>query len=240
VAAANWKRFFVMPDTHGQFVHEGHLAACMAHCEDYKPHIRVHLGDFLDCTCMRANADGHDQGVSLSEDVTAAKRMLEAFRPHVVLFGNHESRISRWLDSPVTAKRELAQMCMDDITGFIGKLGGRWLPYHAKKGVYMLGDTAVVHGYGFSMHAEYVHAMTYGNCIMGHVHRIGQATGRRLGGPVCRSIGWLGDDEALTYMDGKMGVMRHEPGWYYGRVNERTGSVVGWQARYIDDEWHTA
>jgi len=237
-----WKRFLVVPDTHGQFIHQKNAAKCIEFKKDFKPHKTIHLGDFIDATCLRHGASEAEQGVSFGDDWIAAKRFLEELRPNVVLMGNHERRLWKLIDSPRALVSEYAQHLVDDIISFMIKgLKAEWLPYHARDGVYEIttgkGRLAAMHGYHANMHACHKHAQVYGNCIIGHIHRIEMSTAARDDGAICHSPGWLGDIKHMDYIGDKTGQFRWGNGWIWGYYNERTGAWKVNQAEDKDGAW---
>ena len=237
MASANWKRFFAVTCSHGSFAHEGHCAAALAHKEAWAPHTTLHLGDAWDCTCLRGGADPADQSINLGDDITAGKRFLEALRPDVFCMGNHEARLWRVAKQQRGVIGQLAEAGIADITGFLGRIGASWLPYHVKRGVYELGNTKFLHGYAIGIGAVRKHAQLYGRCVFGHLHRVEEAPAQGYDSPLAATIGWLGDPEQLDYSDTKPTIMSWEPSWCYGYYNERTGATVWWLARYVDGEW---
>ena len=155
-------------DSHGDMADPAAVARAREFCGDYKPELRIHLGDCWDLRAMRAGATDDDQNIDdLNDDIEAGCELLSWYEPTHFLHGNHEHRIAKMLGSYGRAAI-VAQYVHEKILVALG--GAQCTPYCKRNGAVRLYDTTLVHGYGHGQYAPKEHAATYGKCLMGHIH----------------------------------------------------------------------
>lgn len=190
--------------------------------DDFKPQVRVHLGDNWNFDALRTGASDKDKAADLSDDIEAGHEFLERFfdggQTNVFLRGNHDERLWRLLDHPCSAlSRALAKDLTRDVTKKTQALKARMLPYDAKRGVYKLGRLSCVHGYAHGLTAARVHARVYGECVFGHVHRFDASGEASTESRFARSIGCLARHD-MAYCSDKTHRLGWHHGWAYGIV----------------------
>lgn len=219
-------------DTHGDQLDANAAQSFKDFMGWWKPTIRIHGGDLWDFRWLRRSASDDEKAEDVAADFEAGLEFARWFRPTVFLWGNHDDRLRRLADSSVGAQRQLAGQWLDRIA--VSMKDTEQFPYCKRKGVYRLGDTAFVHGYGHGVYAVRQHALTYGNVVLGHIHAIDAA---RVVGTEDRygySSGCLCSLD-MDYTRPNMGTLRHAHGWVYGIVVN--GRTVVWQARKVGSVW---
>jgi hypothetical protein len=220
----DFKTWAIAADPHGDQIEPKVAIKFFDWLDDYKPQIRINLGDNWNFDALRTGASDADRAVSLSEDIEAGMNFNELFfsggEKNIFLRGNHDERLWKLLHDPCSG---LARSFATDLTRRIGKelrlMNVRMLPYDADKGVYALGKLKCLHGYAHGMHAAREHARVYGqHSVFGHVHRFDYASLPSHGGPrTSRSIGCLAKTR-LSYCANKIHPLAWQQGWAYGIV----------------------
>lgn len=218
-------RFVAAGDNHGDLADPEALDALAEFCRDYKPDVRVMLGDCFDMRSLRGKADDAEHAESLKDDINAGIAFLRAFRPTVYLMGNHEHRLNVAIASTGSAiKRDYCQDILDGITSE-AKLAGckTILPYHAERGVYRLGPVAFVHGYAHGVNAVHDQGKHYadrgGALVCGHIHRLEQVNLQKHQGGAAFSAGCLCRKEDMAYASHRLASSRWGLGFAAGWVD---------------------
>lgn len=216
------KRFVVVADNHGDQVHEPTKKKFFEFIEDFKPDVRIHLGDNWDFSALRRGASDEDRASDLTDDweqgIDFLNRFFDGGEKRIFLRGNHDERIYRFAHDPCSAAlRQYAQRGCDDIAKLVKKLGVKMLPYDSQKGVYKLGSLTCIHGYHAGVGATAAHARVYGECVFGHVHAFDSTPVASLERRVARSIGCLARRD-MSYCSSQTGRLRWSNGWGYGFI----------------------
>lgn len=231
------KRFVAVGDNHGDLIHRADCDSFISFIKDYRPQIRVHLGDNWDFRNLRRGADPREEGDDIEPDLTAGFMFLEKFQPTHFLAGNHDHRLWKACEDSRGLVRQFARDGVKHITETLTKMGAEILPYHYRRGVLRIGQLGFLHGYHAGENATKQHATVYGSCLFGHLHTIDVARARRLEKAEARCVGCLADYERMTYADQRTATLRWARGWAFGIINEKTGSYLVWQAEKIDNKW---
>lgn len=239
-------RYMIVSDTHGAMCDVQACKRAIEFANDYKPSIRVHLGDFVDFPTMRRGATDDDAEVSIADDLAAAAEFFTLYRPTVVLFGNHDQRLIRKAASlgaqveqtdklrkrvGVKAKDPASfglETAVDRIEAMLR--GVRTMPYSARDGV--VGDVIpgwnLLHGYASGIHAVYKLASVYDNLICGHLHyglRIPVPKWpRRVVGMCCPCLARL----EMEWNRHQSGNLRQEHGYIFGEVGRGEPRIEAW------------
>jgi hypothetical protein len=199
----------------------------------WKPVVLGHLGDYIDTTALRAGAEGtRDEGADIDLDLKAGFDFLTWYfrrkaSVKVLTLGNHDVRPERYVDHPSAERRYLAGVLAERTQSTFKRLGLTVLPYDIKRGWFdysgaLWGENAV------RDHAEMTGRQTY----IAHLHRIEERYGRSLGSPVCRCIGWLGDEHKAGYARHRRATLAWSNGFI---LTEHNGKEThAWQIR-LDD-----
>ncbi|NBW10606.1 MAG: hypothetical protein EBR82_21535 [Caulobacteraceae bacterium] len=216
----DFKTFALVADNHGDQIHPATEKKFFRWLEDFKPNIRVHLGDNWNFDALRRGASESDKTVDLKRDIAAGKKFLSKyFAPdatNIFLRGNHDERLWKLQKDPCNAvARGYAEKIVEELEEHIAGLNAKMLPYDSEKGVYRLGKLTCVHGYAHGMGASRTHARVYGNCVFGHVHRFDACGEASLGRRYAQSIGCLARHD-MAYCADKAYRLGWHHGWAYG------------------------
>lgn len=236
-----WIPYVIVGDNHGDMIDPKARKAFLSFCDDFKPKLRVHLGDAIDLRAWRRGASSADQADSMQADYDAGIQFLRDMQADVWLLGNHDHRL--W----ITAKdgrgpmRDYANQIIDDIADITAEMGCRVIPWGVRQGVYELGKVhaggyRLVHGYKAGITATQMEARTWFRAIHAHTHTVGTFVAPTYDNSEAHGIGCICrlDHE---YSLGNEASLRQEHGWGYGHVNDRTGAVHFNHARKIGNTW---
>jgi hypothetical protein len=237
------KKFVIVADNHGDQIHRPTEKKFFEFLADFKPHVRVHLGDNWDFSAIRSGASDADRAANLEADWAEGESFLRRFfqggETNVFLRGNHDERIFRLLTDPCSGVvRDYARRGCEDIRQIAKDLKVRMLPYDSRKGVYKLGNLSCLHGYHAGMHAAAQHARIYGESVFGHVHTFDSSPVAGLTRKVSRSIGCLARHD-MSYCSSQTGKLRWAHGWAYGWVYPN-GRYQLFEAESINGQFHVA
>lgn len=238
------KRFVAVADTHGDMIDPQTEEAIYAFCADFKPTVRIHMGDAFDFRCLRRKATDEERAEGLEADWEAGERLLRRFfgggTENYFLRGNHDERLWIQEQSLSGLAREYAQAGIKRIGTLLRKAKVRkMLPYDSRLGVLKLGNLKMVHGYAAGVGAAAKMARAYGNVIFGHVHTIEVAAVDSDDGPKeARCIGACCQLD-MPYNAHKLGKLRHANGFAYGYLFDN-GDYQLFQTRKIDGHFYAA
>jgi hypothetical protein len=209
------ERFMVIADDHGLFQHRGAVSAALAFAKDYKPTVRIHLGDALNLSCLRGNADDSDLIENIEADFVAMESLASEYKPTVYLQGNHEHRLAKAMRGYNSVVRHHCGQLIDRLE--VAMRPAKCYPYGKSVGVHTYGDTKFIHGYAVGERAIKTTGQDYqSNVVMGHVHRFEARSvpcfGRNI---MAYSIGCLCELE-MPYNETHMGTFAQRQGWAYG------------------------
>jgi hypothetical protein len=138
----------------------------------------------------------------------------------------------RELDASEGCRRALAANYIGGIEE--ATVGAKHYVWCKQRGVHRYADYSFVHGYCHGVSACRKSAMTYGNVVMGHVHRKDTASVEGIPTRYGHSSGCLCKLD-MDYTRGNMGTLAHSNGWVYGvRIGDR---LTVWHAEKIGDVW---
>lgn len=206
----------------------------------WKPETTIHLGDFMDTAGWRAGArnsnDDPDHGSNFQDDYQRGMATLTELRPQVVLWGNHEARLTGLVKSSSAVVAYAAEEGVKAIEAGIKKLRAISIPYDVERGIHLMGGTAFVHGYSHGESAIRDHVEMYSRpIIMAHIHRAEIARGRSIGSPQGISVGTLANIGAMGYARTRRATLRWGHGFAYGEYC--ADACQAWLATPIKGEW---
>jgi hypothetical protein len=220
------KRWVAVGDNHGNLIHRPTAQRFFDFCKDYKPQIRIHLGDCWDFANLRRGADPREEGDDMEPDLNAGFAFLERFRPTVFLTGNHDHRLWRLQDDARGLVRQYAKDGVRSILKYLDGIGCFFVGDYDIRNVYKLGPVTFLHGFSANINAPAEHAGIYGDCVMGHLHRNEKKRAKRFGGATGTCVGGLGDFDRMTYASQRLATHMWGRGWAYGESNEKTGKTT--------------
>lgn len=222
------ERGIAIGDNHGSLGDILATKELFAFMREFKPVHRIHLGDCWDWYAIRSRANENERAGGIQADTAAGKRFLEKFQPTVFLNGNHEARLYHLFERSTGIVAEYAEACLNDVKKMICRWAGVVLPYHVRRGVYKLGDVSFVHGFSIGVNAARDHALWFGNCVMGHLHRCEVRRARRSDGATCYVAGGCYHEDDLTYAHERTTLLEWQQGAVCFEYNTKTGAMRLW------------
>lgn len=238
--------------SHGSHINWDAAKWALDFAKDFNPQIRVHLGDAFDMTPFRSGAKGtNDEAASVKEDIDAAFKFLNEYRPNVLFMGNHEDRIFRMQDHYNGVIADNCQRIVSDIMGWGVKTKCEIVQYasivdhHSWR---LFGDTLAGHGimYGDNCTRDHVELLRGMSVIHAHDHKAKMQAGRCIGAPMGYSVGTLADIPAMGYAAGRRQTAAWSGGIVFGEYGKdwsswslkilHTSEPVVWQRPYFDKE----
>ena len=105
----SYKKFLVAADNHGSLVSEEAKKKILDFAKTWKPHYRIHLGDFIDLAPLRRGASSEERADGIADDVMMGMDFLREFKPNYLTIGNHDDRLA--LHSTSGADRVIRERC---------------------------------------------------------------------------------------------------------------------------------
>ena len=218
---SQWKRWMAVGCSHGYLADPKALATVLKFEQRFKPHIRVHLGDFTDQTAFRSGAAGtRDETVSIADDLAHGLNFLEEYRPTHLLNGNHEIRLWKLADHHNEIIARAASTTIQEIRTLAEKMKCQYVEhYDITRSWIELGDAKLLHGFMYSENAIRDHAEHFGKCVIAHLHTVGEAAGRRSDGARGYCVGTLANIPSMSYALTRRATARWSHGFAYGETN---------------------
>ena len=245
-----WQTFIASADTHGDLIDRkgknSYQSYILQWIKDYKPKLRLMLGDFIDAKAIRRGASMEERSSSMREDCRSAIGFLRAFRPHKLTLGNHDQRL--WLLAQsekdgleVDYARQLAKQFENEFEA----MGTEWVEYDVKKGWIEIGPRGaksgpklMSHGYFSNMYPAKSMTMAAGtSTISGHTHAFDFWRQNNLAGDESYVSG-CGCQIAQDYNRTHARRLKHEHSFLTGSINDRTGAWIIYRVKK-DNETNT-
>jgi len=217
---SHWTKFCLITDTHGDKINTECADAFLGFCEDFKPDIRIHGGDYMDCRPLRGGASDEEKSEGMQADFDAMESFMLRYRPNRILDGNHDARLKNLAKNGSGIMREWAKDGVEKLRQLFEFLECPVQPYTVWKNPYRLGPLTFIHGFTYGMNPLPQPMAAFGNVIMGHVHYSSHVS--RFG-----YEGWTvgcGCDVNLEYNATRLTALAQTNGWISGEVNLATGS----------------
>lgn len=236
-----WTKFVFFSDNHGNMEDTSCTDALVSFMERFDPDYRIHGGDGFDIKALRKGAEGKDVNDSLEEDIRQGIEFIKRTKPNVYLFGNHEDRLFKTMESSGSGIiRDYCKEIIDYIVSTLKDVGCKVIkPYHAEDGTFQLGSVVFCHGYSANQNSVREHAIHYapngGACVIGHLHTIMQANAKRHKGVVGFCAGWLGKQRTAGYAKNHLNTSTWGNGWCYGWVKGKEWKIL--QAHKVGGQW---
>lgn len=216
-----YRKFVAIGCSHGHLSDRTALKAVLRFVDSYKPEVRIHLGDFTDQTAFRSGAKGtSDETVSIKDDLAAGLNFLREFRPTHLVNGNHEDRLWRLADHYNEIIARAAGSVVTEICDLAREMGAQHIDHYSipRRSGFEMGGYLWCHGWMYSEQAIRDHAEMLGNCVIAHLHRPGDATGRRSDNPTAYCVGWLGDVNRTDYAKARRATTAWQNGYAWGVI----------------------
>lgn len=177
-------KVIAMPDLHAPYHNEAAVKVVESFISDWRPHVRIALGDWVDGSTV----SGYARDVALYdqlEEFEICNTLIDRLLPsetypgskrksvNYYLEGNHEQRFRRFGNIPQDYRRLLDPrhwLALD-------KRRITWVPYsHFLSDILRIGDLSFIHGFAVNQYAAAKEASRFGNVVHGHTHRVMQYT----------------------------------------------------------------
>ena len=218
-----FRRIMAVGCTHGDLADLRIQNEVLAFRKEFRPEIRIELGDLIDTAAFRSGARGTpDEAKKIEPDEFAAGSWLTRFEPTVVLWGNHDWRLQKMMQSQNAILSYAAGMLWNSLQETTRKLKAKTYPYDIAKGWCEIGGTWYTHGYFFNEsavrdHAEYIG----GPVVMAHLHRALEERGRTRSNSKSFCVGMLGDPSKFEYARFRRATSRWSHGCVWGEVSDK-------------------
>jgi len=204
--------------------------------KQWKPGIRVLVGDLWDFRPIRGGASDDEKHQSMEKDFEAGGQWLDNFQPHYFIRGNHDERLWFLAESGDGVRADYAGKCILEIESTVKKMRCRMLPYHKRDGILRLGHLKILHGFASGVYASRQTALVYGSALFGHIHCIDEHAIAGLDRRVARACGCLCKLD-MDYNSRMPMTLRQAHGFAYGVIHQKTGKYFVWQAEEVNGEW---
>ena len=210
---SRFKKLIIVSDNHSYSICEKTEKYLFKVISDFKPDIRIHLGDFTSLDAWRDGASAKDRLSSVGADVDKGLEFIEAFRPDVMTFGNHDWRLWKVESEHNADKSEYARIQINKVETLLKRLGTKSFAWGVRDGVYEIAGQNMVHGYSSGLTSTAAMGRCYGRCVHGHNH-----TGDILwlgthAGGIAQSCPSMCDNNKLEYQLGQIAAFKHISGF---------------------------
>lgn len=177
---SKYKTAVVLPDIHAGYHEQGAVDLAIKIAADIKPDSIIQVGDFLDCYPISRYGKDPERatGTALQKEFDIGKGILDSLTkiaPTTILAGNHEARLTKYLQEKAPGLSGLRDLTIPKLLGIDNKNS-----FYKHGGVY-LGKLYVIHGNEVSDRGV---AYSAGTCrkaveklnmsvMHGHIHRLG-------------------------------------------------------------------
>jgi len=216
-----WKRAAFVGCSHGNHINRAVARDALHFIDEFKPHLRVHLGDAFDTAAFRAGSKGdNDESASVADDFEAGKWFLDALRPNLLFMGNHEDRLWKLAAHHNAQVSYLARHLIEHIRAIAKRSKAEVIEYGSiasPDSWRMVGDTLCGHGYMYGESCTRDHVEMLGNPVIhAHDHKAKQQAGRMVGAPMGYSVGTLAEICAMGYAKARRATTSWSGGVVYG------------------------
>ena len=172
----------VIPDMQVPYHDERSLKAVEKFMADHKWDYYINLGDFMDfdsISSFNANKMRLVEGRRLLEDYKIGNNILDRHQKivkrrnkaakFVLLEGNHEERMERYIDANPTVEGLLEV----EVALKLKERGFEWVRYYDRENYFRLGKATFIHGQYTPKYHAYKHVDNWGcNVFYGHLHDV--------------------------------------------------------------------
>jgi hypothetical protein len=222
-----WKKIVAVGCTHGRYICPDARRAFLGFLDDFRPAVRVHLGDFCDTTAFRAGAHGSaDEAEDVEPDIDGGLTFLAEMGATHVLCGNHEDRLWREAASPNAVVAYAAGKCIGALQDHARKYRyelREWEGVHQRP--FVFGGVKFLHGVMFGENATRDHAEAFGDIVHAHTHRPAFAIGRRDDSPIGICVGTLTRRREMSYAKARRATLAWGQGFVFGEYCETSASL---------------
>lgn len=238
------KRVMAVGCSHGNRANKDALAAVLLFRERFRPDEVIHLGDAYDLASLRsgslANPDDSDHADDYLDDVQEGVSFLNELRPTVFTLGNHDERAKKYLNHHNAVVRGFAEAVWERMIKPIEKHCHTFIKHNdcLDRSFYKLGGYKWGHGVLYSENFIRDSAETFGNCVVAHAHRAGQATGRTQSSPVGFCVGTLANIPSMDYAAKRRSTLAWNHGIVFGEYTDNEAQLYLHQWPQNETKWN--
>ena len=234
-----WKKLLALGCSHGVYADPTAVASVLKFRDSFKPEITIHLGDAIDCTAFMSSTVRDGSGDPIEPDVEGGLRFLRQLRPTHFLFGNHEDRLNRLINSNHEVVAYAAAQVLASIGDECDAMKCKRIPYAGNDQSLVIGNVRFMHGTVYSENATRDHAESFapwrGAVVHAHTHRAAMATGRRADSPLGFGVGTLTARGALEYAKTRRATLSWTQAFVWGYVSDTSSQLFLCQKQ--SEEW---
>lgn len=240
----SFKKFIAFGCSHGDLIDSDCESFLQKFIADFKPDLRIHLGDAWDYRALRKGIGNSDPEAfdDLEEDTTRGFLTLERLQANVLLLGNHDYRLYRIAHEhgPALA-RKAAKDGVKHLQKWAKANGCKLFPYHVDEGVFKFanGQGVCVHGYSANNNSLQEHIAYYcppkGTLIMAHLHTPQYATARKHGGADGYCVGTIAESSKMHYAAHRFATSRWGAAFTFGEY--KGNQIKTYLARRTPSGW---
>lgn len=213
---SRWKKLIIVSDNHGNCVDKVTVTKLFDVMKEFKPDIRIHLGDFLNLNAWRDGASQQEKQDSLADDIREGLEFVEEFKPNVMTLGNHDWRMYKKRMDGNADTREYAQFQIEKCENLLKKLGTKTFAWGVKQGVWEIAGQRFIHGYSAGITATATMGAKFGRCVHGHNHTGDIIWLPTYDGGFAQSCPSLCDNDIMEYQRGQPAAFKHISGFALG------------------------
>lgn len=218
-----WKRWVAVSCSHGDRIHPAARYEVLTWLHNYKPHLTMHLGDFVDTTAFLAGGNTTEDA-PIAPDLEAGIEFLREFHVGDIRHtwcGNHEDRLWRYLNDRREMVRYSAQCCIEALTKAAVNIRSSLFLYDPRSMWKRVGNTLFGHGTIFNENAARDLAEQLGeNVVFGHTHKVAIQPARSGRNVTGYNIGWLGDRNSMGYAKTRRATSAWQNAFAYGEYTD--------------------
>jgi predicted phosphodiesterase len=176
------RRILVLPDIHAPYHDAKAIGAILHYASTQHVDELVQLGDYVDADAVNGHDEGkrrtqegrrlkdeYDVANELLDQITDAVRVKNSGAKLVMLKGNHEWRVDRWVDR----HPEVEGLVEVEHALRLSQRGVKWVESYPHGELHQMGKLYAAHGAYTNKYHSTKHLDEYGiNLIYGHVHSI--------------------------------------------------------------------
>lgn len=227
IDGARWKRIVIVADNHGNAIDAATNEKLRQVIKDFKPQMRIHLGDFLNLNAWREGATPLEKQESLKDDIEAGLAFVEEFKPDVLTKGNHDWRLWKKAREGNSDTREYAQEQIEKVEGLLRRLRCKTYAWGVKQGVYEIAGQRFLHGYSAGITATQTMGAKYGRCVHGHNHTGDIVWLPTYDGGFAQSCPSMCDNGLMEYQLGQINAFKHISGFALGLADMKKNQYYG-------------
>jgi len=230
-------KFVVFGDLHGDAHHPGSIQVLRRFIDDFKPKLRICIGDLWDFRQLRRGASQEEKSSSMRQDWEDGKELFHALKPTHMTLGNHDQRLWDEAEGGSGLIQEYCQQGASDAERMFKRFKTEWVPYSVFEGI-EIGNAYFIHGFRANLHAAKATAEDFSkqgrHIFFGHTHSVSRY--KSVSGTTAHNIGCM-CELSMEYNQRRPNSLRWQHGFAAGEIMD-DGSVVSWSFSPEEKKWN--